>query len=609
MSTVIHRTADLCPAIQSAGTPPPYLADAYAAGSGTAHGAKNFSIGQVTSVAADLNWNAEANDLAFRYGGGTVYAVAAGLDITATGLVATIAPGHATIGSIAEVYAAQTKNLSDNSANYLWISQATAIVLITNSTTPPTGSSPCCYLGCIDTASGAVVRIDVAGVVYARNGRFRYTADTTTPADTPSAGAAGSFTVTSGGVYLWDGGNWQLAGVAGSTVYFGALPHTSGDATVHDSWSTTGGVHVTPGDRTLWGGTSTEVVNARTETGTAPFTSTVFTTLLGRLNALGGWISALWARTLTANNGLTGGGDLSANRAFGVDGFAGAATGTGPIKNGSGGFDWDLPGGVQSVDLSMPTGFVSSGGPITAGGTGTLAVTLSISGLLKGSGGAVVAAVAGTDYAAASHTHDGAAIVSGQVGPAFLGTGTANAFKFLRGDGAWAVLTGGVPLASSTDTGTVKTDVDDPGPDPVVYLKTSVDDLFAALPVPCLVASFCYAYTPLGTGADMATLFVLPPDHDGSSITYLPVALQLRKEDPGATDADVTFTLEQYTGTGAFTVSHSQTYTLPMGDYETTIPDTDITAFTFTTGDKLRINFASFGTALMLSAQIILKRS
>lgn len=64
---------------------------------------------------------------------------------------------------------------------------------------------------------------------------------------------------------------------------------------------------------------------------------------------------------------------------------------------------WATPAGsgggtVNSVALTMPTGFTVGGSPIT--NSGTLAVTTSLSGILKGSSGAFVAATAGTDYLA-----------------------------------------------------------------------------------------------------------------------------------------------------------------------------------------------------------------
>jgi len=53
-------------------------------------------------------------------------------------------------------------------------------------------------------------------------------------------------------------------------------------------------------------------------------------------------------------------------------------------------------GTVTSVNLSVPTGLSVSGGPIT--GSGTLAVTTTLSGMLKGNGSGFVVATPGTDY-------------------------------------------------------------------------------------------------------------------------------------------------------------------------------------------------------------------
>jgi hypothetical protein len=66
------------------------------------------------------------------------------------------------------------------------------------------------------------------------------------------------------------------------------------------------------------------------------------------------------------------------------------------------------------------------------------------------------------------HTHDGADIVSGQVLPEFLGTGTRDGTRFLRDDGVWSILS---PVAWADITG-VPTDFAGFGLD---------DDLAAAL--------------------------------------------------------------------------------------------------------------------------------
>lgn len=71
--------------------------------------------------------------------------------------------------------------------------------------------------------------------------------------------------------------------------------------------------------------------------------------------------------------------------------------------NGSGTLSWSSPAGsgtVTSVGLSMPTGFSVSGSPVT--GSGTLAVTTTLNGILKGNGSGFTTATASTDYAPAT---------------------------------------------------------------------------------------------------------------------------------------------------------------------------------------------------------------
>lgn len=101
-----------------------------------------------------------------------------------------------------------------------------------------------------------------------------------------------------------------------------------------------------------------------------------------------------------------------------------------------------------------------------------------------------------------SHKHDGSDIVSGQVDPLFLGTGTPDGTKFLRDDGVWSTLS---PVAWSALTG-VPTDfagfgldddlatalasyytaaaLDAGQLDTRYYTETEVDALFAAVDYP-----------------------------------------------------------------------------------------------------------------------------
>jgi Concanavalin A-like lectin/glucanases superfamily len=77
-------------------------------------------------------------------------------------------------------------------------------------------------------------------------------------------------------------------------------------------------------------------------------------------------------------------------------------------------------GTVTSVALTMPSGFSVSGSPIT--NAGTLAVSTSLSGVLKGTGSAFTTAAASDVYA--------------------LWSGTCNSTTFLRGDGTCAAAGG-----------------------------------------------------------------------------------------------------------------------------------------------------------------------
>ena len=120
--------------------------------------------------------------------------------------------------------------------------------------------------------------------------------------------------------------------------------------------------------------------------------------------------------------------------------------------NGSGGGG----GTVTSVGLTMPTGFSVSGSPITT--SGTLAVTTTLSGVLKGTGSGITAAVSGTDYAPAT---SGSSILkgngSGGFSSAVSGTDYAPATSgssilYGNGSGGFSNVTIGSGLSFSTGT-------------------------------------------------------------------------------------------------------------------------------------------------------------
>jgi hypothetical protein len=100
-----------------------------------------------------------------------------------------------------------------------------------------------------------------------------------------------------------------------ATFYWGDSARTASDATLHDAYSPTNGPHVIGSERTSWTNTATEVVNARTEPATSPVTAgQTYANLKARLDGLLTRLATLFSRTITAGTGLSGGGDLTANR-------------------------------------------------------------------------------------------------------------------------------------------------------------------------------------------------------------------------------------------------------------------------------------------------------
>ena len=101
-------------------------------------------------------------------------------------------------------------------------------------------------------------------------------------------------------------------------------------------------------------------------------------------------------------------------------------------------------GSVTSVGLSMPSGFSVANSPIT--GAGTLAVTTTLNGVLKGTGSAFTAATAGTDYVAPGTATNFTALQT------FTGTSSSLATKLLNAKEA-------VTVSATAATGTINYDV------------------------------------------------------------------------------------------------------------------------------------------------------
>lgn len=110
---------------------------------------------------------------------------------------------------------------------------------------------------------------------------------------------------------------------------------------------------------------------------------------------------------------------------------------------------------VTSVGLSMPSGFSVANSPITS--SGTLAVTTTLNGILKGTGSAFTTATAGTDYVTPSTATNFTALQT------FSGTSSNLAAKLLNAKEA-------VTVSATAATGTINYDVTTQS---VVYYTTT----------------------------------------------------------------------------------------------------------------------------------------
>lgn len=144
--------------------------------------------------------------------------------------------------------------------------------------------------------------------------------------------------------------------------------------------------------------------------------------------------------------------------------------------DGSGNMVLNVPSGksIRSYVNGVDTGALGGGG----GGV-DLATATGVLELNKGGTGATDPAGARTAIgaAASAHTHSAADISSGTIATARLGSGTANSTTFLRGDGTWAVPSGGgSPSLSSITAGTLATSV------PLSFSTTATTGTSSAVP-------------------------------------------------------------------------------------------------------------------------------
>lgn len=127
-------------------------------------------------------------------------------------------------------------------------------------------------------------------------------------------------------------------------------------------------------------------------------------------------------------------------------------------------------GTISEIGLDMPAGFSVTGSPLTS--NGTLQVSTSLSGIIKGTGSGFEQATAGTDYSAPGHSHSvgeiGGVSANRLLGRHSTGTGTAQQITIGSGlalDQSTGILTaqgtggvvqtisGAAPIVASTTDG------------------------------------------------------------------------------------------------------------------------------------------------------------
>jgi hypothetical protein len=101
--------------------------------------------------------------------------------------------------------------------------------------------------------------------------------------------------------------------------------------------------------------------------------------------------------------------------------------------------------GTKTVSLSIGTGLTTSSGSLA----------LAAHKASHSTGGSDALTPADIGAAAVSHTHSASDLTSGTVATARLGSGTADATTYLRGDQTWATVTSGSTSASDLTSGTL----------------------------------------------------------------------------------------------------------------------------------------------------------